>query len=64
MSIQDLRDVVSTVGGTCAESEGKYDVKVASDKVEKILYDMIVKICSIQHVDNKLSLAVDCGRFR
>ncbi|KAG0220688.1 hypothetical protein BGX31_010698 [Mortierella sp. GBA43] len=62
-TLEQLKDVVNTTGGTHVESPGNINIKVNPDNVTKQLYDMATKICTIQYVKDKRSLIMDCGRL-
>ncbi|KAG0209558.1 hypothetical protein BGX31_002078, partial [Mortierella sp. GBA43] len=62
-TLQHLKDIVNTVGGTHVENPGNIDIKVNSDDVTKQLYDVVTEICTIQCTKDKLPLSMDCGRL-
>ncbi|KAG0232829.1 hypothetical protein BGX31_005008 [Mortierella sp. GBA43] len=62
-AVDRLKNVVSVIGGAYYENLRRIDIKVGPGGATRQLYDAIIEICRIQHLDNKPSLNVDCGRL-
>ncbi|KAG0205555.1 hypothetical protein BGX31_002927, partial [Mortierella sp. GBA43] len=61
-TLQQLKDVVNTIGGTHIESPGNIDIKVDPSNVTKQLYDVVTEIM-IQCTKDRPLLNMDCGRL-
>ncbi|KAI8358151.1 hypothetical protein B0O80DRAFT_444113 [Mortierella sp. GBAus27b] len=62
-TVQRLKDVAGTIGGTSTVRPRKLDISVASSAVTMEFLDILAKFSGIQPIKDKPSFTADCERF-